>query len=177
MNSGNRREIHMEIERKFTIKSLPDNLQQYECKVIEQGYLSTKPVLRIRKSNDDYILTYKSKFGIQPTDSEVIINNEVELPLDQSSYEHLKEKIDGTLLRKKRYLIPLEDGLKVELDVFENQLQGLCFAEIEFPSQEEAERFELLDWFDQDVSQDSRYGNGFLSKLNSLEEFYEAGKN
>lgn len=165
----------MEIERKFTLKRLPENLQQYECKEIEQGYLSTKPVLRIRKSNEDYILTYKSKFGIQQSNSDVIVNNEVELPLDLPSYEHLKEKIDGKLLKKNRYLIPLENGLKIELDVFQEHLKGLCFAEIEFPSQEEAENFELLDWFEADVSKDYRYANGFLSKLNSLEEFYEAG--
>lgn len=167
----------MEIERKFTIKSLPNNLQQYECKIIEQGYLNTKPVIRIRKSNEDYFLTYKSKFGIQPTSSDVIVNNEVELPLDQASYEHLKEKIDGHLVEKRRYLIPLENGLKIELDVFEGHLKGLCFAEIEFPSQEEAENFKMLHWFDADVSKDPRYGNGFLSKLNGLDEFYEAGKN
>ena len=50
----------MEIEKKFKIKKLPDNLEQYEQKHIEQGYLCTNPVVRIRKSNDRYILTYKS---------------------------------------------------------------------------------------------------------------------
>ena len=28
---------------------------------IEQGYLSTEPVVRIRRSDDEYYLTYKSK--------------------------------------------------------------------------------------------------------------------
>lgn len=166
----------MEIERKFTIKQLPENLHSYECKVIEQGYLNTKPVVRIRKSNDDYYLTYKSKQGVQATTSDVIINHEVELPLDQVSYEHLKTKIDGQLIAKRRYLIPLESGRTVELDVFEGHLKGLCFAEIEFPNKEEAESFELLPWFDADVSKDRRYGNGYLSKLRDLDEFYASSK-
>ena len=51
----------MEIERKYLIKTLPEHLEQYPCKVIEQGYLNTNPVVRIRRSNDDYILTYKGK--------------------------------------------------------------------------------------------------------------------
>ena len=53
----------MEIERKFLVKreNLPENLEQYPSKVIEQGYLCTEPVVRIRKSNDNYYLTYKSK--------------------------------------------------------------------------------------------------------------------
>lgn len=160
----------MEIERKFTLKKLPENLGQYECKIIEQGYLSKNPIVRIRKSNEDYILTYKSKEGIVPTDN-VIMCNEVELPLNEKSYEHLKQKIDNHLVQKKRYIIPLEHGLKVELDVFYGHLEGLQFAEIEFSSKEEAERFELLEWFDQDVSDDARYGNWYLSKMNSFAEF------
>lgn len=31
----------MEIERKYLVKTLPDHLEQYACKVIEQGYLNT----------------------------------------------------------------------------------------------------------------------------------------
>ena len=49
----------MEIERKYLVKSLPDNLESYEQKKIAQGYLCTNPVLRIRRSNDEYFLTYK----------------------------------------------------------------------------------------------------------------------
>ena len=53
----------MEIERKFLIKKekLPENLSQYPCLHIEQGYLCTDPVVRIRRQNDEYYLTYKSK--------------------------------------------------------------------------------------------------------------------
>lgn len=160
----------MEIERKFTLKRLPENLEQYECKVIEQGYLNKDPILRIRKSNEDYILTYKSKKEIHPANN-VIMCDEVELPLNAASYEHLKQKIDHNLVQKKRYIIPIEHGLKVELDIFEGHLKGLAFAEIEFPSKEEAQKFEMLDWFDQDVSEDSRYGNWSLAALNSYAEF------
>ena len=46
----------MEIERKYLVKTLPDHLDQYESKKIAQGYLCTEPVVRIRRSNDDYYL-------------------------------------------------------------------------------------------------------------------------
>ncbi len=39
----------MEIERKFLIKELPENLSSYKCLVIEQAYLCTEPVIRIRR--------------------------------------------------------------------------------------------------------------------------------
>ena len=50
----------MEIERKYLVKTLPDHLEQYACKVIEQGYLNTNPVVRIRRSNDCLLYTSPS---------------------------------------------------------------------------------------------------------------------
>ena len=71
----------MEIERKFTVKALPENLDSYPFHLIEQAYLNTDPVLRIRRQDDEYYLTYKGK-GL-------IAREEYNLPLNQSSYEHL----------------------------------------------------------------------------------------
>ena len=53
----------MEIERKFLIKreQLPENLENFPFRRIEQGYLCTDPVVRIRRQDDNYFLTYKSK--------------------------------------------------------------------------------------------------------------------
>ena len=52
----------MEIERKYLIdeKNLPADLESCRSVLIEQGYLCRKPVVRIRRQDDDYILTYKS---------------------------------------------------------------------------------------------------------------------
>lgn len=166
----------MEIEKKFLVRRLPDCLEQYRKKEIEQGYLCTRPVVRIRKSNEDYILTYKSKDGISESLSNMArVCHEVELPLTKESYEHLKEKVDGLLVCKTRYLIPLqegiEQGLTAELDIFHNQLKGLVMVEVEFPNVNAMEQFMPPDWFGEEVSQDQRYSNSYLSKLNSYEEF------
>jgi adenylate cyclase len=161
----------MEIERKFQIARMPENLEQYKKKEIEQGYLCIDPVIRIRKSNDNYILTYKSRMGMIEKPEEVALTcQEVELALTKESYEHLKEKTDGNLICKTRYLIPLEEGLTAELDVFHKQLEGLQFVEVEFPGEDEAGRFELPDWFGKDVSFDKRYKNNYLAFINNYEE-------
>ena len=47
----------MEIERKFLVPALPENLSSYPCHLIEQAYLCTSPVVRIRRQDDDFILT------------------------------------------------------------------------------------------------------------------------
>ena len=143
----------MEIEHKYLIDEIPFDLKDYSCKVIEQGYLNTDPVVRVRRSNDKYILTYKG--------SGLMVREEYNLPLNQSSYEHLLPKADGICISKKRYLIPW-DPYTIELDVFEKSLAPLIIAEVEFPSIEEANAFTPPDWFDQDVTKDPAYHNSNL---------------
>ena len=161
----------MEIERKFTIKQLPEQLEQYEKKEIEQVYLCRKPTLRARKSNEDYILTYKSKLGLDiPKTATARACEEVELPLTQEAYEHLKKKADGNVISKTRYIIPTENNRKIELDIFHGYLEGLMFAEIEFESEEEAAACKLPEWFAEDVTFDRRYSNAVMVRYSSLEE-------
>lgn len=145
----------MEIERKFLIDRLPEDLTRYTCHNIQQAYLCTDPVIRIRRQDDDYILTYKSK-GF-------LAREEYNLPLNQESYRHLLEKADGIILSKKRWLIPLQDDLTAELDVFAAPYEGLYLAEVEFPSKEAAEAFTPPSWFGEEVTYSPLYHNSTLS--------------
>jgi len=145
----------MEIERKYLISSPPADIESYPCRMIEQGYLSTAPVVRIRRDNDEYILTYKSK-GL-------MVREEYDLPLTKESYEHLKTKIDGRLIRKHRYMIPLDDVLTIELDLFDGDLAPLMLAEVEFPTEEMANSFIPPAWFGEDVTYSTDYHNSRLS--------------
>lgn len=148
----------MEIERKFLIDrdKLPENLDRCPCLHIEQGYLCTDPVVRIRRQDDAYILTYKSK-GL-------LAREEYNLPLTQEAYEHLKPKADGIVLSKKRYILPEKDGLTIELDVFLKPYEGLFLAEVEFPSEEAARSYLPPDWFGEEVTFSAKYHNSTLSK-------------
>lgn len=40
----------MEIERKFRVIKIPQGIEKFEKKDIEQGYLCIKPTVRIRKT-------------------------------------------------------------------------------------------------------------------------------
>ena len=148
----------MEIERKFLIseKNLPRDLSGYPYHRIEQGYLCTNPVVRIRRQDEEYYLTYKSR-GL-------LAREEYNLPLNAEAYAHLKQKTDGILLSKTRYLIPEKNGLTIELDVFDAPYEGLFLAEVEFSSEEEAESYLPPDWFGRDVTYSSEYHNSVLSK-------------
>lgn len=145
----------MEIERKYLIRRLPENLSQYQCKKIAQGYICTNPVVRIRKSDDEYYLTYKGK-GL-------MAREEYNLPLTQEGYEHMLPKIDGRLIEKSRYLIPLDGKLTAELDIFEGDLAPLIIVEVEFDSLDAANSFIPPEWFGEDVTESRRYHNSNLA--------------
>ena len=146
----------MEIERKFLIHKLPDNLNAYPFQLLEQAYLCTDPVVRVRRSDDIYTLTYKSK-GLMSRE-------EYNLPLTAESYEHLKKKADGNIIRKKRFRIPLPDELTIELDLFDSPFEELILAEVEFISKEQALSFLPPDWFGEEVTWSTEYHNSTLSQ-------------
>ncbi|MBR5127103.1 MAG: CYTH domain-containing protein [Roseburia sp.] len=147
----------MEIERKFLIHTVPENLDTYPHKEIEQGYINREPVVRIRRSDDTYILTCKGQ-GL-------MVREEFELPLTKEAFEHMKPKTDGIFIEKTRYLIPYDEKLTIELDVFHGQLAPLVLAEVEFSSIEEADAFTPPVWFGEDVTNTPKYHNSNLSNL------------
>lgn len=162
----------MEIERKFTIKTLPAELDSYASHLIEQAYLNTDPVIRIRRQDEEFYLTYKGK-GL-------LAREEYNLPLNEESYYHLREKADGNIITKRRYLIPIKNPsfaenailsdqeknapLTIELDIFDAPFAPLIIAEVEFPTENTANAFLPPSWFAQDVTYDAQYHNSNLSR-------------
>lgn len=145
-----------EIERKFLVKEIPANLSEYPYHMLEQGYLSTDPVVRVRKEDDTYYLTYKGRGYIE--------KEEYNLPLNEEAYRHLLAKADGNIISKKRHLIPCPP-YTIELDVFDAPFAPLIIAEVEFPSLEEAKAFTPPEWFGEDVTGDYHYSNSYLSQI------------
>ncbi len=148
-----------EIERKYLVDrhNIPGDLDSYAYHDIEQAYLNTQPVVRVRKSDEEYFLTYKSKGFMERA--------EYNLPLDEKSYYHLLKKADGNIITKRRYLIPY-GKYTIELDVFDGAFEGMVLAEVEFESLEEANAFTAPEWFIDDVTFSTKYHNSTLSKIN-----------
>ena len=154
----------MEIERKYLIDKdkIPFNLSDFPSHIIEQAYLCTSPVVRVRKEDDNYYMTYKGK-GL-------MVREEYNLPLTADAYEHLLKKADGNIITKTRYLIPLSSNnlnkdLLIELDVFKGVFKGLYLAEVEFSTEEDADNFTPPDWFGEDVTLDGTYHNSKMSQV------------
>lgn len=149
--------INYEIERKFLIKSLPENLENFTHYEIRQGYISTDPTIRLRQQDNTYILTVKS--------AGLMKKQEYELELTKEQFNKLWQKTEGNTIEKTRYIIPLNNNLKAELDIYKGFLSGFMNVEVEFLSTKEAILFDVPLWFGQEVTQDPRFSNSSLAKF------------
>ena len=110
----------IEIEKKYLVKEIPKDIDKYPYHVIEQGYLNVSPAIRVRREDDRYYMTYKAA---QPETEGDIGKAEYNLSLDEGSYAHMVSKADGVIIRKKRYMIPLNEDAydKAYLNRFEGE--------------------------------------------------------
>lgn len=149
---------NIEIERKFLVEYVP-NLENVKKHYIRQAYICTTPVLRIRQKDDKYFFTFKGKGDIQ--------RRELEEEITKEEFDNLLKKIEGQVITKTRYIIPIHNNLKAELDIYEDSLQGFKNVEVEFESIEEAYSFIPPKWFGKDITKDIKYTNAYLSKISN----------
>ena len=149
----------IEIEKKFLITELPDDIDRYSYHIIEQAYLVTSPVIRVRREDEEYYMTYKGA----GKDDTALAHTEYNLPLTKEAYDTLKSKADGNIITKKRVLIPYEK-YTIELDIFDPPFAPLVVAEVEFESIEEADSFVAPDWFKEEVTGKREYSNSYMSR-------------
>lgn len=149
--------MNLEIERKYLLRSSSFKSLATQVKRIRQGYLSVDPMrtIRIRQSNDKAYITIKSA---APEGS--IARFEWERPIALEDFEALFPLCLPTSIEKERYIIPLPNGLKVEVDIFHGANEGLQLAEIELPSEETP--IPPLDFLGEEVTADPRYFNAYL---------------
>ena len=77
---------------------------------------------------------------------------------------------DAITIHKTRYQYVNEDGKITAIDIYENELKGLAYMEIEFATEEEAKKYTSPDFVIKDVTSDERYKNGSLARFGIPEE-------
>lgn len=145
-----------EIERKFLINELPARWQEFRNERIAQGYLfnSKEGVVRVRQKGNRFFQTIK-KSGLK-------IREEIEFELSKSQFDQMWEYASKQVISKTRYYIPYH-SYTIELDIFEDSLQGLVVAEVEFKSEQESNLFKPPVWFGKEITEDQRYQNNRLA--------------
>ncbi|MFH6936137.1 CYTH domain-containing protein [Flavobacterium sp. FlaQc-30] len=148
----------LEIERKFLVKSNDFKEQAFTHNKIAQGYLSSIPerTVRVRIKGEKAFLTIK---GIGQHGGMSRFEWENEIPIDEA-IELLKLCEKGKI-EKTRYEVKLGNHI-FEVDEFYGENEGLIMAEVELKS--ETETFEKPEWLGEEVTDDKRYYNAYLSK-------------
>jgi len=147
----------LEIERKFLVKSDQYKPLAFAKNQIAQGYLNSHPerTVRIRIKGESGFLTIKGK-GNETGVSR--FEWETEIPLIEA--KHLIQLCEKGVIDKIRYEV--QSGEHVfEVDEFFGENEGLVIAEIELKSEDES--FEKPDWLGNEVTNDERYYNAYLS--------------
>lgn len=159
----NKEVVPKEIERKFVVDSLPEDLDinAFSGKTISQGYLVNSPesAVRVRRKGDKFFLTYK-----EAPKGHAAERVELETELNKDQFDTMWPGTVGRRLEKTRYEIPFGDHT-IELDVFEGDNVGHLLAEVEFDSTTDADLFQAPEWFSQDVTADKRYGNSNIAEF------------
>lgn len=168
--------MNQEIERKFAVRYLPENIKVERIEKIEQVFIykDIKTIIRIRKIEENnklyYIYTLKTKSGIQQDKIGKQSNlYEIENEITKEEYEELKQKKISNIINKIRMVIPIQSNLKVEIDIYEGYLQGFLTAEVEFPNEEASNMFIKPDWLGEELGY-KEFSNQKLAKM-TKEEF------
>lgn len=149
---------HIEIERKFLVKSPEFKDQATGCSHFVQGYITSPPAktVRVRIADDKAYLTIKGSGSASG-----MSRFEWEMEIPGRDALALLGICEGGVIEKDRYFVPFA-GHTFEVDEFFGDNEGLVMAEVELSSEDEA--FEKPEWLGQEVTGDSRYYNSSLRK-------------
>ena len=148
----------IEIERKFLVKSEEYKAISFAKNEISQGYLNSNPerTVRVRIKGNQGYLTIKGK-GNETGMSR--LEWEMEIPVDEAKM--LLNLCESGVISKMRYEVKFGNHV-YEVDEFFGENEGLVLAEIELKSEDEA--FEKPDWLGEEVTNNEKYYNSYLSK-------------
>jgi len=167
-----------EIERKWLIdvKKIPYDIYNLEKNPydvdglyglvarVKQTYICFDPEIRVREYSEMNGSVYGHEMTIKTNlTKDGLARDETNIEINQEQYDNMVKKQEGNTINKVRYQF-YADGQIVAIDVFEGDLEGLAYMEIEFANQTESDAYGDPSWVIKDVTDDIRYKNGYLAR-------------
>lgn len=148
---------HLEVERKFLVKSNAYKDMATSDTRIVQGFLNTHPerTVRVRIKGDKGFLTVKGKGNPAGT-----TRFEWEKEISVAEATHLMGLCEPIVLEKMRFEVPFGRHT-FEVDEFGGENEGLVVAEVELRHEEET--FERPEWLGEEVTGKIKFYNSQLS--------------
>ncbi len=126
----------MEIERKWMVAGWPDGLRETERYQMDQGYISVRPTVRIRREAlaggpTALVLCFKG--------AGTLSREEIETEIDAELFAKLERLIGKPLIHKERRGYALPGGLTLEVNCVDpGQPTAFWYAEVEFETEAQA---------------------------------------
>lgn len=158
----------VEIERKFVLSNIPGTEVLGTGEVLRQGYVAEEGdvTVRIRITDRAATLTVKGGSGLTRT--------EVEAPISIDDAQALWSHTTGRRIDEQRHRVHLADvadvdadmvaDMDADVDVYAGELSGLCTAEVEFDSEDDAAAFVPPGWFGREVTGEPGWTNAALAR-------------
>ena len=140
----------MEIERKFLISGFPEGLPLLGEGVLEQGYLCTDPVVRIRSKEQDGRTTYRLCFKGEGR----LVRQETELDLTAEQFAELQNLLRAPMVRKDFRVYAPPGGERLECSLVDG---AFFYAEVEFPTVEAARAFTPPAFLGREVTEEEGF--------------------
>lgn len=140
----------MEIERKFLISGFPEGLPLLGEAVLDQGYLCTDPVVRIRSKEQDGRTTYRLCFKGEGR----LVRQETEMDLTAEQFSELKNLLRAPMVRKQFRVYALPGGERLECSLVDG---AFYYAEVEFPTVEAAHAFNPPAFLGREVTEEEGF--------------------
>ena len=126
----------MEIERKWFVKGWPESLPQPSLYQMDQGYISVRPTVRIRR---EALQGGKTALVLCFKGSGTLSREEIETEIDAELFAKLEHLIGKPLIRKERRGYALPGGLTLEVNCVDpDAATGFWYAEVEFETEAQA---------------------------------------
>ncbi len=153
----------LEIERKFLINNIPDISTCEQQEILQWYTIIDKKKIRVReiitkkkgKTQKKYFLTRKKGKGL--------VREEFEKTINKKDFIEYRKNITTEKIKKTRYFYPYK-GYNIEINKFEDNLEWLRIAEIEFWSVRESEKFIPPERCYKEITNQKEGNNSFLAK-------------
>ena len=145
----------LEIERKFLMDGFPVGLELLNEVDIEQGYVSFGPEVRIRKAVDKQ--TRKEEFRLTIKGDGDLSREEIETEITSDFYYDTVEFLRVQMVKKdyKKYQL---GPWKLEVALVDKGTDWeFYYAEIEFPTEQEAKDFVVPSYFGREITFEDDY--------------------
>ncbi|MFW5884754.1 MAG: CYTH domain-containing protein [Patescibacteria group bacterium] len=150
----------LELEKTYLAKYLPEDLKKSPSKELIDVYIPGShlhPRLRLRKNGGNFEITKK-----QPkVEGDASAQTEETIVLSREEFEALNNQVEGKRVRKIRYFYN-HQGRRAEIDVFQDDLEGLVLVDFEFESVNDKEKFLMPGFCLAEVTQEDFIAGGML---------------